>query len=81
MVFSASRLPPPPPESTYQIWLLSGAGPVSAGLFAPDQAGRFTLATDVSPQAPPPVTGVTVTIEPAGGGKRPTGLTLLARAQ
>jgi hypothetical protein len=81
LVFSASRLPAPPADSTYQIWFMSGAEPVSAGSFVPDQAGRFTLATDVAPQVPPPVTGVAVTIEPAGGRERPTGPTLLARAQ
>jgi hypothetical protein len=81
LVFSASRLPPPPPGSRYQIWLLTSAEPVSAGLFVPDAAGRFTLATDAPPRVPRPVSGVIVTVEDAGGRDLPTGLALLARAQ
>jgi hypothetical protein len=81
LVFSASRLPPPPPRSIYQIWLVTSAAPVSAGLFVPDAAGRFTLATDAPPRVPRPISGVIVTVEGAGGRELPTGLTLLARAQ
>jgi hypothetical protein len=81
LIFSGSRLPPPPPNSVYQIWLLTTADPISAGLFVPDAAGRFTLATDTPPPAPRPVVGVSVTIEPAGGQARPQGPALLARAE
>jgi Anti-sigma-K factor rskA len=80
-VFSGSRLPPPPPDSTYQIWLMTNPVPISAGLFVPDAEGRFTLATDTPPASPRPVAGVSVTIEPSGGRELPTGPTLLARAQ
>jgi DNA repair exonuclease SbcCD ATPase subunit len=81
LVFSGSRLPSLPPDSTYQIWLMTSADPISVGLFVPDAAGRFTLATDTPPVAPRPVVGVSVTIEAAGGRDRPTGPTLLARAE
>jgi anti-sigma-K factor RskA len=81
LVFSASRLPAPPPDSSYQIWLLTSGEPVSAGVFVPDTSGRFTLATDAPPRVPRAVSGVAVTVERAGGVPAPTGVTLLARAQ
>jgi hypothetical protein len=79
-VFSATRLPAPAARSTYQIWLLTPTDPVSAGTFVPDESGRFTLVTDTPPRIPRPVTGITVTIEAAGGSAVPTGPTVLARA-
>jgi hypothetical protein len=35
LVLSASRLPPAPPDTTYQLWLTTSAEPVSGGLFVP----------------------------------------------
>jgi hypothetical protein len=48
LVFSESRLPPLPKDSTYQIWLLSGGEPTSVGTFIPDANGRFSIATPAS---------------------------------
>lgn len=82
LVFSGSRLPAPPPDSTYQIWILTPASdPVSVGIFAPDSSGRFTMATNTPPKVPPPIAGLAVTVERAGGSARPSGTTLLARAE
>jgi hypothetical protein len=81
LVFSGSRVPPPAPGTTYQMWLLTNAEPVSAGLLVPDAAGRATLATDSPPAVPRAVIGVSVTAEPAGGRRAPSGATVLARAQ
>jgi len=80
MVFSASRLPQPPQGSAYQIWLLTAAAPISLGTVVPDTSGRVTLATDSPPDAPRPVVGVRVTLEPASGVQNPSGPTVLARA-
>jgi len=80
LVFSASRVPAPRQGATYQLWLLTSGGPVSAGLFAPDSAGRATLATD-NPPSLPRVLGASVTLEPSGGRPRPTGDTVFTRAQ
>jgi anti-sigma-K factor RskA len=80
-VFSGSRLPPPRPDLVYQIWLLTNGEAISAGLFVPDQAGRFTLATDALPPFTRPVTGVAVTAEFPGGRDMPTGTLVLARTQ
>ena len=79
IVLSGSRLPMLPPESTYQLWLVTGAQPIGVGLFGPDAAGRATLVVDTPPRIPGPVIGASVTIEPVGGRPAPTGRTLLAR--
>jgi len=76
-VFSASGLPPPPQDATYQIWLLTRSGAVSAGTFVPDSNGRVTLAA--TPKAPPSLLGAIVTMERQGGGDTPSGEPLLAR--
>lgn len=81
LVFSGSRLPAPPPDSTYQIWILTTTDPVSVGTFEPDGGGRFTMATTTPPRVPPPIAGLTVTVERVGGSDRPSGATLLARAE
>jgi hypothetical protein len=80
LVFSGSRLPAPAEGSAYQIWLLTGEAPISAGTFVPDPSGRATVATD-NPRLPPRVIGVVVTTEPAAGSEVPSGPPLLARAQ
>jgi Anti-sigma-K factor rskA len=81
MVFSASRMPQPPPGATYQLWLLTATAPISLGTVAPDASGRVTLATDTPPDAPRPIIGVRVTLESAPGRTEPSGPTVLARAQ
>ena len=72
MVFAAINLPPLPAGKVYQVWLVAGGPPVSAGLVAPDEVGRgasfFRTPVDVTG----PVT-VAVTIESAGGVPAPTG--------
>ena len=76
-VFSASGLPAPPQDATYQIWLLTRSGAVSAGTFVPDSNGRVTLAA--TPKVPPSLLGAIVTMERQGGGDTPSGEPLLAR--
>jgi hypothetical protein len=79
LVLSGSRLPAAPPESTYQLWLVTNTQSVGAGLFVPDDAGRATLVSGAPPRVPGPVVGAAVTIEPSGGRATPSGRTLLAR--
>jgi hypothetical protein len=81
MVFSASRMPQTPPGAVYQIWLLTATTPISLGTAVPDASGRITLATDTPPEAPRPIVGVRVTLEPAPGRPEPSGPIVLARAQ
>jgi hypothetical protein len=79
LVLSASRLPPAPPQMTYQLWLLTTAAPVSGGLFVPDANGRATLVVDVPPRVAGPVVGAQVTVEPSAGSPAPSNRLLLSR--
>jgi anti-sigma-K factor RskA len=72
MVFEASRLPPPPPGRTYQLWVVTANAPVSAGLIEPDPSGNVHAVIATPPDIPDPV-AVAVTLEPAGGVPAPTG--------
>ncbi|MBI3302934.1 MAG: anti-sigma factor [Deltaproteobacteria bacterium] len=73
-LFYAFGMPQPPPGKEYQVWFMTEQeGPVSAGLFTPDQTG-----TGVVLAAPPSklfgkVTAAAVTLEPAGGLPKPSG--------
>jgi hypothetical protein len=79
LVLSASRLPPAPPQMTYQLWLLTSVAPVSAGLFVPDASGRATVVVDVPPRITGPVVGAQVTVEPSTGSPAPSNRLLLSR--
>lgn len=73
MVFSASKLPPPPPGKTYQVWVLTAdPAPLSAGLIEPDPQGRVDVVFATPPDIPQPK-AVAVTLEPSGGVPAPTG--------
>jgi hypothetical protein len=77
LVFTASGLPTPPTESTYQVWLLTRTGAISVSTFDPDSAGRATVTA--MPKVPPLV-GAMVTMERKGGNDTPSGEPLLTRA-
>jgi hypothetical protein len=79
LVLSGSRLPSAPPDSTYQLWLVTSTQSFGAGLFVPDAVGRADLVIDVPPKVAGRVVGAAVTIEPPGGRPTPSGRTLLAR--
>jgi hypothetical protein len=81
LVFSESRLPPLPKDSTYQLWLLSAGEAASIATFVPDASGRFSMATTTPPRIAQPVTGALVTLERAGGNSAPTGRVVLSRPQ
>jgi hypothetical protein len=81
LVLSGSRLPPLPAGSTYQLWLLTNAEPVSGGLFAPDGSGGAMIATDQPISIPRAVNGATVTIETGTGAEAPVGPAVLAQAR
>src|SRR5262249_33599737 len=78
LVFSATRLPSPPSNSTYQVWLMSSGGAVSAGASRLASSGRATMVPAV-PGVAGPVVGAAVTVERAGGGSSPPGEPVLAR--
>jgi hypothetical protein len=75
-VFSGSRLPPPPPNSSHQVWLLTRVAPVKASTFTPDPDGTVTL-IEQGLNIPRAVVGVMVTAEPGAGGESPSGAPIL----
>jgi hypothetical protein len=81
IVVSAARLSPTPGDAVYQVWLAGNGVNASAGSFTPDAIGSAILAAENPPDLPFPVTGVFVTVEPAGGARTPSGATVLARGQ
>ena len=72
MVFTASRLPPLPAGKAYQIWVVTGQGPLSAGLLTLDAQGSASETIKTPVDIPQPV-AMAVTIEPSGGSPGPTG--------
>lgn len=71
MVFTASNLPELPEGRVYQVWVVTGPGPVSAGLLTPDANGGGSVYFTTPPDIAQPV-AVAVTLEPAGGVPAPT---------
>jgi hypothetical protein len=72
MVFTASNLPPLPEGRVYQVWVVAGTAPISAGLLTPDASGGGMAYYNTAPDIPAPQ-AIAVTIEPAGGLPAPTG--------
>lgn len=72
VVFSASLLQAPGSGKTYQLWLLTRGGPVSAGVLTPDGQGRVTLVSESALILPGRLTGALVTREPNGGSVAPS---------
>jgi hypothetical protein len=78
LVFSGSRMAPAPADSTYQVWLITRGGAVSAASFAPDAGGAATVAI-APPRVPRAVIGAMVTIEPSAGSTSPSDTAVLVR--
>jgi hypothetical protein len=76
LLFSAAKLPLLAEGSTYQLWMLTRAAPVSAGQVRPAPDGSVTAAFDPLTDTPD-VTGFAVTVEPEDGSPKPTGDFLL----
>jgi len=79
VVFSASRLPAAGDGRTYQLWLRTRGGPVSAGVFVPDSAGRVTFVSDATLVLPGRLGGALVTLESGSGATRPSESKVLIR--
>jgi anti-sigma-K factor RskA len=78
LLIVANDLPVPPPGRIYQVWVIGGSGPVSAGLLAEQGAGRGMLIAPPPPGLTPGTVTVAVTDEPPGGLAAPTGVIRLA---
>jgi Anti-sigma-K factor rskA len=81
LVFSASRLAPADAGRTYQLWLSTRTGPISAGLVNPDTEGRVTLASEVPLTVTGRLAGAFVTVEPEGGRTEPSSQVVLVRIE
>lgn len=67
--FAAANLPPLDASSTYQLWLIAGDTPISAGTFAVDETGMAEIDMITLPAS---FDAIGVSIEPAGGSVTPT---------
>lgn len=68
--FVANNLPQLSADQVYQLWIIRGDLPLSAGIFSVDENGRATLTVDATLAATYDAVGVS--IEPAGGSETPT---------
>jgi anti-sigma-K factor RskA len=67
-------MPQPPEGKEYQVWFMTEKeGPVSAGLFLPDQTGTGQVLAMPPPKLYGKITAVAVTLEPTGGLPKPSG--------
>jgi hypothetical protein len=80
LVLSASRLPALPPARAFQVWVLSGGTPRSAGVFAADQSGRGGIVISNALTFPKPV-GLSITAEAKEGSPLPSGRVYLTTEQ
>lgn len=60
------------PGKTYQVWLIDGGGPVSAGLLTVDDKGQGVLVV-TSPDEIGSFQSLGISVEPEGGSTEPTG--------
>ena len=77
LVVNGWRLPPLPPNSRYQAWLLTRTTPVKAGTLSVQADGSATLAQQ-PPTVPRAVIGVQVSVESSEGGETPSGTPVLS---
>ena len=71
-VLVITGLPPLEPGRTYQVWLIEGGVPVSAGLLTVDETGQGVFVVD-SDQAIGSFNALGISVEPEGGSEQPTG--------
>ena len=73
-LFYAFGMPPVPEGKEYQVWFMTEKeGPVSAGLFSPDQTGVGQVLAAPPSKLYGKIQAVAVTLEPAGGLPKPSG--------
>lgn len=69
---TVAGLTPLPATQNYQLWLIRGDQPSSAGVFAVDETGQSLHLFPIDPEDVD-FNAVGVSIEPAGGSQQPTG--------
>jgi len=73
IILVARNMPSVPEDKTCQIWVIKGDVPKSSGLFQPDGNGTATPITNSITKAD----AIAVTVERAGGSKKPTSAPVL----
>jgi anti-sigma-K factor RskA len=68
IILVARNMPSVPEDRTCQIWVIKGDVPKPSGLFQPDANGTATPITNSVRKGDV----IAVTVEPAGGSKKPT---------
>jgi anti-sigma-K factor RskA len=73
LLLMANNMEPLPPNKVYQLWLLpmSGAAPMSAGTFKPNEKGAVMMDHSME-SGGIEAKGFAITIEPEGGSQTPT---------
>jgi hypothetical protein len=80
LVFTGTRIPPPPPDGAHQVWLLTRSAPVKASAFVPRPDGTVTLVEE-SVRVGRAVIGIMVTAERVKNGDSPAGDLVLSSVQ
>jgi anti-sigma-K factor RskA len=71
-VLVISGLPKLEPGKTYQVWLIDGGAPISAGLLSVDENGQGVFIVN-SEESIGSFNSLGISIEPDGGSQEPTG--------
>jgi anti-sigma-K factor RskA len=79
MVVIIDHLPPLGPDKTYQLWLITDAGPQPSILLGVNEQGWGMTSMKV-PEAQANFDAIGVSVEPAGGSQTPTEVVLLGEA-
>ena len=80
LVFTGTRIPPPPPDGAHQVWLLTRSAPVKASTFVPRPDGTVTIVEERL-RVPGAVVGIMVTAERVKSGHSPSGDLVLSSIQ
>lgn len=70
-VLVADGMPSVGEDETYELWLIHDGSPINAGLFRPGEGGTAVAAVDGTSVRGAEL--IAVTVEPAGGSRKPTG--------
>ena len=80
LVFTGTRIPPPPRDGAHQVWLLTRSATVKASTFVPRPDGTVTV-VDEGLRVRGAVVGIMVTAERIKGAGSPTGDLVLSSVQ
>lgn len=80
-ILQVSNLPAIPSDKDYQLWVVKGKQPISAGVFAVhDTESNYFKIENLAVTDPKEIAAFAVTLEPKGGVPQPTGAMYMAGA-